>query len=86
VIIDSTTSNIFGNTYPLVEWRELSTNNDQGPYQNTSPELFVGTPNQKWIERALIDLKFKIVYNQIFNFVEEDGTINSHCVLVGIKS
>ena len=86
VIIDSGNTNIFGNTYPVVEWRELSTTHFRGPYQNTSPKLFVGTPNQKWIERALIDLKFKIVYNKIFNFIEEDGTINSHCVLVGIKS
>jgi SAM-dependent methyltransferase len=86
VIVDSCPSNIFGNTYPLVEWRELSTTNDQGPYQHTRSELFVGTPNQKWVERALIDLKFKIVYNQIFDLIQEDGTLTSKCVLVGTKS
>lgn len=85
VIIDSKTSNIFGNTYPLVEWRTLPTNDEMGPYQHTRSESFVGTPNQKWIERALIDLEFKIVYNRVFDYHNKDGTMNSHCVLVGTK-
>lgn len=86
VIIDSKPFNIFGNTYPLVEWRNLQTSDAFGPYQHTRSKLFVGTPNQKWIETALIDLGFKLNYNQIFDFHNEDGTMNSHCVLVGTKS
>jgi 2-polyprenyl-3-methyl-5-hydroxy-6-metoxy-1,4-benzoquinol methylase len=86
VIINSTSSFISGNRTPIVDWILYPTTTVDGAYHTSQTELFVGQPNQKWIERALLDLKFKIVYNRIFEFNENDGTLNSHCVLVGTKS
>lgn len=85
VIIDSTTSFISGNSVPVIDWVLFPTTTIDGAYHTSRTELFVGQPNQKWIEMALLDLGFKIVYNRIYEFNENDGTLNSHCILVGTK-
>jgi SAM-dependent methyltransferase len=86
VILNSITSPINAYSQPVVEWRLESTTqieqaNYTQPYHPTRTELFLGIPNQKWTEQALLSLGFKISYSKIY-------PVDSwaHYVLVGIKS
>lgn len=70
---------------PYVRWRhEPATESFNGLYRN-APSTFVGVPNHKWFEQALLDLNFKIVYNNNIEYAETTGTITRRCIITATK-
>ena len=71
---------------PTIDWRIESTQVKYSGYDSNNTAMFVGTPNHRWLEQALVHLGFNLVYNNIFEFVNDpEGTLNKHCVIVGKK-
>ena len=54
-------------------------------FEDGRSSTFVGVPNLKWIEQALVQLGFKITYNEVFEYNDSNGLKSKRCVLVGQK-
>jgi SAM-dependent methyltransferase len=86
VILNSCTSPISKDSQPVVEWSlkpttQIEEADYNQPYHPTHTELFLGQPNQKWTEQALLSLGFKITYSEIWQYGPW-----IHYVLTGTKS
>jgi SAM-dependent methyltransferase len=70
---------------PYMRWKyENATESVNGLYRNT-PRTFVGVPNHKWFEQALLDLNFKIVYNNNIEYVKSTGMPTRRCIITATK-
>jgi len=87
VIIESCLHNsiTLGNS-PIINWTFENVFDSVSGYEKNQSTTFVGIPNHQWIEKALLQLKFHIVYNEIFDYKRVDGTVKKKCVIVGKKS
>lgn len=86
VIIDSLLDNsIESGTLPIISWQHELTNISVNAFENNKSSSFVGIPNHKWFEKALVDLNFKIVYNDIFTYMDTRGQFSKRCVITAIK-
>ena len=70
---------------PIVNWKVEDTTNSIFGFEDGRSSTFVGIPNLKWIEQVLVQLGFKITYNEVFEYNDSNGLKSKRCVLVGQK-
>ena len=71
---------------PIINWKFEDVAESTLGFEENQQKTFVGVPNHKWIEKALHQLGFNIIYNEIFEFIDPNGTLSKRCVVVGQKS
>jgi 2-polyprenyl-3-methyl-5-hydroxy-6-metoxy-1,4-benzoquinol methylase len=71
---------------PIINWKFEDVAVSTLGFEDNQQKTFVGVPNHKWIEKALLQLGFNIIYNEIFEFTVANGTLSRRCVIVGQKS
>jgi len=69
----------------IVHWYSEPTAESTNGYKKNKSSTFIGAPNQRWIERALQSLDFKITYNQIMEFSMPNGIYARRCTMVAQK-
>ena len=47
--------------------------------------MFVGTPNQIWLQNALEYVGYNIVYNEYISYISPAGNFKSRVIIVGKK-
>lgn len=68
-------------TKSYIRWyHEKSQSSVNGIFRNKE-NSFVGIPNQKWFEEALVDLNFTIVYNETIEYIKDSGIPTKRCVI-----
>ena len=73
-------------TNPIINWKFEDVSNPTQGFERNQKTTFVGVPNHKWIEEALLQVGFKIIYNKLFEFTTSSGMLSRRCVVVGQKS
>jgi hypothetical protein len=71
--------------HPIINWKFEEVSEPTQGFEENQRQTFVGIPNHKWIEIALLQVGFKIIYNEIFEFTKPNGVLTKRCVLVGQK-
>ena len=61
---------------PIVNWKVEDTTNSVLGFEDNRSSTFVGIPNLKWIEQVLVQLGFKITYNEVFEYNDLNGLKN----------
>ena len=70
---------------PYIRWyHEDSQISVNGIFRDKS-KSFVGVPNQKWFEEALVDLGFNIVYNETIEFIKDSGKPTKRCIITATR-
>jgi hypothetical protein len=70
---------------PIINWIVEETGYSSEGFEENQSTTFVGIPNRQWIEQALLQLNFKILYNKKFEFIDNNGLSRYRCVIVGQK-
>jgi 2-polyprenyl-3-methyl-5-hydroxy-6-metoxy-1,4-benzoquinol methylase len=86
LILESTLDNsidLGGNS--IINWVHENTDDPTNGFEDDQSITFVGVPNHKWIEKALVQVGFKIIYNKIYEYTRTSGTLSRRCVVVGQK-
>lgn len=71
---------------PIINWKFEDVSNSTSGFEENQQKTFVGIPNHKWIEVAMVQFGFDIIYNKIFEFTKPNGKLTRRCVVVGTKS
>jgi len=71
---------------PIINWKFEDVKNSVSGFENNQQKTFVGIPNHRWIEKAMAQFGFNIIYNEIFKYNRPNGTLSKRCVVVGKKS
>ena len=66
---------------PYMRWRHENTQSSVNGKFRDKDNCFVGIPNRKWFEEALVDLNFKIVYNEVIEYAKPDNTFTTRCII-----
>ena len=70
---------------PYMRWYHEDGNISVNGIFRNRDKSFVGVPNQKWFEEALVDLNFKIVYNEAFNFLKVGDRLSKRCTITATR-
>lgn len=72
-------------TIPYIRWGHEDSNISTNGLFQDKPKSFIGIPNQKWFEEALVDLNFNIAYNKIIEYNKPNGFLTKRCIITGTK-
>jgi len=72
-------------TTPIISWSRENTQISSNGFEPGKDTTFIGTPNRRWVEQALIDLNFKISYNKTIEYSKVEGRFTQRGILTAIK-